>query len=223
MTPAAGPAARAERAGRAGRDGGPVTAAEVLDVAGRILERHGADALTMRRLSDELGVAVTSVYWHVGGRDAVLDGLVDRLLADMEVLPEVPPGEPLERVAALARALREALLARPHIVGVAHERDRTPAIFLPVQRAMATELARLGLHGAEAALVLRALAVHVISSVLMAWAAVRNASHGTVDPELWPDDWADQELVRALAAPVDYDAVFEMGLAALLARLEPTA
>ena len=93
------------------------------------------------------------------------------------------------------------LLERPHLVGLAHERDRTPAMFLPVQQAMATELAALGRTGADAALVLRGLQVHVVSSTLMARAATRNASHGTVDPDLWPDDWEDPDLVEALAVP----------------------
>ena len=200
------------------RGGRPVTAADVLDVAGQIVERHGVDALTMRRLADELGVAVTSIYWHVGNRDAVLDGLVDRLLARMEALAPTGDG-PLDRIASLARQLRVTLLERPHLVGLAHERDRTPAMFLPVQQAMATELAVLGLTGADAALVLRGLQVHVVSSTLMARAATRNASHGTVDPDLWPEDWEDRDLVEALATPADYDEVFEYGLAAILAAV----
>jgi TetR/AcrR family tetracycline transcriptional repressor len=206
------PGAPTERSGRS------VNAGDVLDVAGRIVERHGVDALTMRRLADELGVAVTSIYWHVGGRDVVLDGLVDRLLAEMEELP-VGDGTPAERIASLTRSLRRALLERPHLVGLAHERDRTPAMFLPVQQAMALELAALGVRGAEAALALRALQVHVVSSVLMERAATRNASHGTVATGLWPADWEDHELVVALADAADYDAVFELGLGALIARV----
>jgi len=195
-----------------------IGAADVLDVAGRIVELHGVDALTMRRLADELGVAVTSIYWHVGGRDAVLDGLVDRLLAEMEEL-SVADGAPAERIAALAGALRQALLERPHLVGLAHERDRTPAMFLPVQRAIAHELAALGHHGARAALLMRAVQAHVVSSVLMERAATRNASHGTVDVGLWPADWGDRELIAALAAPADYDALFALGLEALIASM----
>ena len=49
-----------------------VTADDVVEVAGRIVDAHGADALTMRRLADELGVAVTSIYWHVGNRDELV-------------------------------------------------------------------------------------------------------------------------------------------------------
>jgi TetR/AcrR family tetracycline transcriptional repressor len=200
------------------REGRPVTSDEILEVAGNIVERHGVDALTMRRLSDDLGVAVTSVYWHVGNRDAVLDGLVDRLLDRMETI-RAEGDTPVERMASLARQLRSTLLERQHLVGLAHERDRSPAMFLPVQQALATELASVGKYGAEAALMLRALQVHVISSVLMDRAAARNASHGTVDPDLWPADFADRDLVAALADPAAYDTVFEFGLIALLGGL----
>ena len=203
------------------RDGRPVTADEILEVAGNIVERHGVDALTMRRLSDDLGVAVTSVYWHVGNRDALLDGLVDRLLDRMETIRALGD-TPLERMASLARQLRSTLLERQHLVGLAHERDRSPAMFLPVQQALAIELEAIGLRGSKAALRLRALQVHVISSVLMDRAAARNASHGTVDPDLWPADFADRELVAALADPAAYDTVFEYGLQSLLAGLAAT-
>ena len=200
------------------RGGRPVTSDEILEVAANIVERHGVDALTMRRLSEDLGAAATSIYWHVGNRDAVLDGLVDRLLARMETI--VAEGAtPRQRLASIARGLRRTLLDRQHLVGLAHERDRTPAMFLPAQQAMAAELASLGLRGADAAIVLRALQIHVISSVLMERAAARNSSHGRVDPALWPADRSDPELVAALADPADYETVFEFGLDALLAGL----
>ena len=210
-----------ERSGVVDREGRPVTSDEILEVAGNIVERHGIDALTMRRLSQDLGVAVTSIYWHVGNRDAVLDGLVDRLLARMETLRPVGTS-PAERMASLARQLRAELLERQHLVGLAHERDRSPAMFLPVQQALAAELAKVGMHGAEAAVVLRALQVHVISSVLMERAALRNSSHGSVDPELWPTDYGDRELIAALADPAEYVVVFEFGLDALLKGIATT-
>ena len=228
MSPTQPPAPRATTTrarAQTGSKGGvgfsrPVSPEVVLDAAARLVELHGVEALTMRRLADELGVAVTSIYWHVGNRVAVLDGLVDRVLAGMEALP-VADGPPAERIASLARALRAALRDRPHLVGLAHERDRTPAMFLPVQQAMARELAVAGWRGADAALFLRGLQGHVVSSVLLERSAARNASHSMVDPGLWPSDWDDQELVAELARPADYDAVFEFGLAALLAGLDP--
>ena len=44
----------------------PVTRDAIVDAAMGLVEAQGIDALTMRRLSDELGVAVTAIYWHVG-------------------------------------------------------------------------------------------------------------------------------------------------------------
>ena len=196
----------------------PITADTILDAAARLIEATGVDAFTMRKLADQLGVAVTSIYWHVGGRDKLFDDLVDRLLAEMASLP-LEGDSPADRIAALARAQRRALIERQHLLAIAHERDRTPLLFLPIQQKLAIELAQLGVTGAEAALILRAVEVHVVSSAVMQFTAVRGEKHDEEDPTLWTDDWPDQDLVAALQSPTDYDAVFEYGLESLLARL----
>ena len=196
----------------------PITADTILDAAARLIEATGVDAFTMRKLADQLGVAVTSIYWHVGGRDKLFDDLVDRLLAEMANLP-LEGDSAADRIAALARAQRRALIERQHLLAIAHERDRTPLLFLPIQQKLAIELADLGVTGAEAALILRAVEVHVVSSAVMQFTAVRGEKHDEEDPTLWTDDWPDQDLVAALQSPTDYDAVFEYGLESLLARL----
>jgi len=191
----------------------------VVDVATRLVEEHGPDALTMRRLSQELGVAVTAIYWHVGNRDALLDAVVDRLVADMGTLR--PSGSSArERVTSLAEKLRARLQARPHLIGLAHERGRIPDMFLPVEQAMAAELARVGVSGKDAALALRAISAHVVGAVLLERAAGRGG------PEIptglvWPADASDPELVEALATPPDRDALFALGLNALVGALVP--
>ncbi len=153
----------------------------VLEGAGRIVDREGLDALTMRHLADELGVAVTSIYWHVGNREELGDALVDRLIAEMGTL-RATGATPRERIASLARALRRRLLDRPHVVALAHERSRTATVFRPVSDAMATELADLGIAGPEAALALRALELHVVTSVLLVRTLDRFGSTEPVDP-----------------------------------------
>ena len=199
--------------------GDPVVTAElILQTAARLIEIDGVKALTMRNLADRLGVAVTSIYWHIGGRDQLLDSLVEGLLGELANLP-VEGDDPVERIASLARSQRRVLIERQHLLGIAHERDRTPQLFLPIQRALAAQLADLGVTGTDAALILRAIQVHVISSAVMQFSAVRGAKHDEEDPSLWANAWPDQALVEALQAPTDYDAVFEYGLDALLARL----
>lgn len=195
-----------------------VTADLILQTAARLIEIDGVKALTMRHLADRLGVAVTSIYWHIGGRDQLLDSLVEGLLGELSNLP-VEGVDPVERIASLARSQRRVLIERQHLLGIAHERDRTPQLFLPIQRALAAQLADLGVTGTDAALILRAIQVHVISSAVMQFSAVRGAKHDEEDPSLWANAWPDQALVEALQAPTDYDAVFEYGLDALLARL----
>jgi TetR/AcrR family transcriptional regulator, tetracycline repressor protein len=194
------------------------SAETILDAAARLIELHGVETFTMRGLAEELGVAVTSIYWHVGGRDKLFDSLVDRLLSEMAHLP-IEGDTAVKRIASLARSQRTALIDRQHLLAIAHERDRTPMLFLPIQQTLAAQLAELGVTGADAALVLRAVQVHVISSALMQFSAVRGAKHEEEDPSLWDDGWPDQTLVQALQSPTDYDAVFEYGLNALLSQL----
>ena len=195
-----------------------VSAELILESAARIVELDGVQAFTMRGLADQLGVAVTSIYWHIGGRDKLFDGLVEGLLGQMAHLPTTGE-DPVDRIASLARSQRRVLIEKQHILAIAHERDRTPQLFLPIQQALAADLAELGVTGTDAALVLRAIQVHVISSAVMQFSAVRGAKHDEEDPSLWADAWPDQALVEALQSPTDYDAVFEYGLNALLAPL----
>lgn len=196
----------------------PLTSDAVVDAAWRLVEEYGADALTMRRLADEVGAAVTAIYWHVGNRDALLDLLVDRIVDDMGHIRS-SGRTPKTRIASLARSLRKKLLARPHLIGLAHERARTPALFQPVQAALARELAAMHIRGADAALVIRGLQTHVIASVVLERTSSRGPVRQTTEATLWSDHPEDPELVRALATELDWDEVFEYGLNALLGSL----
>jgi len=120
----------------------------------------------------------------------------------------------------LLRQLRQRLWNRPHLIAVAHERGLTGAMFQPVQAALASELAAVGLHGQDAALAVRALQVHVTASIVLQRAADRGPATTPTDPSAWRDS-DDPELVAALAEPLDYDTVFTFGVEALLDRLLP--
>jgi len=51
--------------------------------AGAIVRSDGLDALTMRRLAEELGVTVKALYNHAPNKAAVLQAVVDRVWADI--------------------------------------------------------------------------------------------------------------------------------------------
>jgi AcrR family transcriptional regulator len=48
-------------------------------------DRDGFDAVTLRRIAAELDVHVTSLYNHVPTRDAITDGIVERLVEEAKL------------------------------------------------------------------------------------------------------------------------------------------
>ena len=227
MTVRSRPAARGSEA-RAAAGGPTLTADDGVAAAVAIVERDGADALTMRRLSDDLAVAVTSIYWHVGNRQDLLDAVVDRQLADMGTL-HARGATPRARIGSLARQLRAQLLERPNLVALVHEQSKTSSMFRPAQTAMASQLAALGVHGEAAALALRDLQVHVVASVLLE-RSIERYPRGAPAPvgEGGAIGRAvhDAELAAALDREPDRVELFTFGLDALLdaiIREVPTA
>ncbi|MGV9883113.1 TetR/AcrR family transcriptional regulator [Streptomyces sp. NPDC003006] len=193
---------------------------DVLDTAARLVKRHGPQSLTMRRLAAELGAAVTSIYWHVGNREALLDALVERTLADLGEIR--PTGRtPAQRVASVARALRRQLLDHPHLVAMVHERGLTERMFLPAQRALVHEVHQTGLRGVRAADAVRAVQVHVVGHVLVERNRERAPAQHPAEEELWTAEAAERDgaLARALAGPLDPEALFTTSVKALVTGL----
>lgn len=62
----------------------PLTRGRVLHAALELVERDGAGALSMRNLGDELGVEAMSIYHHVANREALVDGVGELLMADID-------------------------------------------------------------------------------------------------------------------------------------------
>ncbi len=65
--------------GRPARLSRPAILAKALE----LIDEHGAEALTMRRLGTELGVEAMSLYRHVANKRALLDGVAERLMAEV--------------------------------------------------------------------------------------------------------------------------------------------
>lgn len=47
------------------------------------MERDGVDGLTIRALSAQADVSPTSIYQHIGGKQAVCDALIDTYFTDL--------------------------------------------------------------------------------------------------------------------------------------------
>src|SRR5829696_9898923 len=107
--------------GSAGRRGAGQRAglsrAAVLAAARRVADAQGVDRLTMRRLAGELGVMPNTLYSYFPTKEALLDGVLDDLLGDID------PGDPAEDdwqdgVVRVMDSSRRLLLAHPRLASV---------------------------------------------------------------------------------------------------------
>ncbi|GGP83347.1 TetR/AcrR family transcriptional regulator [Streptomyces melanogenes] len=190
---------------------------EVLAAAGALVRQHGPAALTMRKLAAELGTAVTSIYWHVGNRESLLDALVERTVRE---LGEIRPRgrTPAARIVSVATALHRELRERPHLIAMVHERGLTERMFLPAQQALVHEVHRAGLRGTAAARVVRAVQFQVVGHVLVERYRERAPAQRPGEDELWHTAPAEDDpvLARALARPPDPERLFAASVRALV-------
>ncbi|MDH5676093.1 MAG: TetR/AcrR family transcriptional regulator [Myxococcales bacterium] len=63
----------------------PLSRERVLSAALELADEAGVEALSMRKLGQRLGVEAMSLYKHVTNKDDVLDGIVDRVAAEIEL------------------------------------------------------------------------------------------------------------------------------------------
>ncbi|MET9321452.1 TetR family transcriptional regulator [Streptomyces sp. NPDC003038] len=218
-----------------------LTRREVLDAAANLVKQHGPDALTMRKLAAELGTAVTSIYWHVGNRESLLDALVERTVQEMgAILPRIPPpapagksplgeppgadGTPADRILSVARILRRELRERPHLIAMVHERGLTERMFLPAQQALVHEVHAAGLRGARAADAVRAVQFQIVGFLLVERNRERSPAQSPAESELWDPAAAphDPALAHALARPADPERLFLLSVRALVTSLLAT-
>ncbi|MEV4218649.1 TetR/AcrR family transcriptional regulator [Nonomuraea sp. NPDC049725] len=101
----------------------PLSRELVLEAAIRVADRGGAEAITMRRVAQELGVEAMSLYHHVPNKDAILDGVVDAVFAAIE-LPRPGDGDWRAAIRARARSARAVLSRHSWALGLIDSRRR---------------------------------------------------------------------------------------------------
>lgn len=95
-----------------------LTREQVLTAAMAIIDDGGVDGLTMRRLGKALDRNPMAIYRHAMDKDALLDGVVELVVADFRVTPADDDG-PIDWENALrdtAHAFRIAALAHPNVL-----------------------------------------------------------------------------------------------------------
>src|SRR3954465_5009340 len=100
---------------------GRLSRERVLGAAVLLADAGGLEALTMRRLGEELGVEAMSLYKHVANKDGLVDGMVDLVFAEIEL----PSGDTDWRTAMRGRAVSARSALRRHPWATALMQART--------------------------------------------------------------------------------------------------
>jgi AcrR family transcriptional regulator len=90
----------------------PLSEQAVVDAALAILKSEGLDAVTMRRVAAALDTGAMSLYVYVSGREGLLQAMLDRVTATVEL--EAPdPARWRAQLHSLLERLHQALVAHP--------------------------------------------------------------------------------------------------------------
>jgi AcrR family transcriptional regulator len=101
----------------------------VVDRALKLADADGLDALTIRKLAQDLGVTPMALYWHFRSKDDLLEGMAEQVWAEIDVHidPAVPWWVQLQAgLESLLRVLR-AHRSAPQLVQE-HEKQNEAAL-----------------------------------------------------------------------------------------------
>lgn len=219
-----------------GRDGDgpvrrvPLTRERVLTTALQLVDEEGLEALTRRRLGQELGRDAMALYRYAPDRAALLDGIVELVLERLEI-----PAGGLDWQTQLRRTAhdyRRLGLAHPHVVSLIVTRPlATPLGLRPLGTLRPLERLLGVLTGAGFAAPL-ALRVYRLYLGLLNGQLLTELQELVADPEEANDllrlglhrlPLREFPLVRGLASELahyDGPAELDQGLAVLFAGLE---
>jgi AcrR family transcriptional regulator len=114
----------------------PLSKERVLQAAVGLADRDGIESLTMRNLAREVGVEAMSLYYHVANKEAILDGVVDVIVGEINAAVSLIDGpSPANDWKSAMRlrilAARDVMLAHPWAPDVIEQRTTmSPAILL---------------------------------------------------------------------------------------------
>lgn len=205
----------------------PLSYDRIIDAAVLVADHGGIGHVSMRNVAAQLGVEAMSLYHHVAGKDAVLDGLANWVFARIE-LPD--PHRPWrDAMYARAASARGVLAQHPWALGLIESR-RTPgrALLRHHERVLACLRhdgfpVRLAMHAASA------IDAYVYGFVLTELNLPFSADEGAetfvdgIEQHLSAEEYpylVEMITEQVIGADYDHAEEFEVGLDLILDGLE---
>lgn len=197
---------------------------EIVETALRIADDEGLTALSLRRVAAELGVGKTTIVWHVGSKEQLLDLVLDRILAEVPLPP--PSAQPKDALQQLALGLRMTLLSHRKIAPLVGDRPGIGPNSLALIEQTLAWLTSAGLDIDQAVHSYVALLAYVNGFAV--WESRNIDTAIAIGPDLYAATihsylsqlpQATYPVIRAAAAHMtdgDFDTRFEQGLTWIL-------
>jgi AcrR family transcriptional regulator len=217
-TSRAGPAALTRSSG--------LTAERIRDEALRLIDAEGLEAFSTRRLGAALGCEAMAIYWYYPSKDALLDAVVEALIARLPI-EQSTPGDWIDALRKLAHAYRRLAHLHPHAFPLlATRRFATEGTWRFLEGLF--ELARKGgLDDRTTARFFRVVSSYCSGVALDELAGLREAERDRLSPEAGAaaaiavrEAFPRLAAVSAWLEPTHFDDVFTFGLEMLLGALE---
>ncbi|WP_127818044.1 TetR/AcrR family transcriptional regulator C-terminal domain-containing protein [Microbacterium sp. CPCC 204701] len=189
-----------------------VTVPQIVDAALALADAEGLAALTMRAVTDKVGISAMSVYTYVPGKPELLDLMVDALYARMD-RPEWGAQAWRKRVTTIAVANRMLLTRHPWMTEVAalSRPPLGPGLMAKYEHELAA-FDRTGLTDVDT----DAALTFVLGFVQSHCRAAHDARRATTDTAMSDADWwaANQPILERAFDPAVYPRAVRTGAAA---------
>ncbi|MEV4704052.1 TetR/AcrR family transcriptional regulator [Actinoplanes sp. NPDC049316] len=193
-----------------------LTRERIVEVAAALVDAEGLDAVSVRRLATELGVAGPSLYNHFATKNEILDAVADAVVARVDV-SFFATHEWQDALRLWARSYHAVLSAHPNIVPVlAQGPGRRPSA-LAMADTVYGGLIRAGWPPA------RATHIGALMRYLVTGSALGSFALGfDEDPQVYAERYPhlrDAHLLAEHRRSVD-EGAFELGLETVVTGLE---
>jgi TetR/AcrR family transcriptional regulator, tetracycline repressor protein len=198
----------------------PLDRRTILEAAVRFVDGEGLDSLSMRKLGAELGVEAMSLYNHVPNKGALLDGMVEVLLGDLDIPSESEGWE--DRIREAYRAFRRLAHEHPNVFPllVVRPPDTMDGVWL-VEEFLKT-LREAGFDPETSLYAFRALSSYASGYAIaeIRGFAMEPAGSRLGASTLPREDFPSIHELDGRLETVDHDAEFEFGLGLIIAGLK---
>jgi AcrR family transcriptional regulator len=174
----------------------PLDRERILRTAVALADQGGVEAVSMRKIAQELDVVPMALYKHVAGKDELLDGMIDVVVGEIDP----PAADGVDCKAAVRQRIlsaRQALLRHPWASRVMESRTEPTPTVLAYMDSM------IGMFRAGGfSMDLTHHAMHAMGSRLMGFTQELFNDTGDVDPEVETEMWGQMANV--------YPSIYEL-------------